>query len=78
MDLDQNIQADVFGGAIQRLEFRRCKRADDEEHAVSTHQPRLKNLVRINGEVFANDGQIYRLAHGSKVGVTSLKILLIG
>lgn len=66
--LQQHFQAEGVRFVRQRIALRPGQAGGDEQHGIGSHQSGLQELVGVDDEVFAQDGQAGQRAGGLQVG----------
>ena len=78
MGLDQGVHAQLRRELKQLAQRRVAQGTHDQQHGVGTKRARLADLVVVDDEVLAQDGQAAGLAGLDEVGVMTAKVALIG
>ncbi len=77
MHLNQNIERQLSGVGCKFLQLRGIKGGDDQEHAVRSEDTGLRDLVRVNHKILANDRQLTGCTRLLQKHVGTLKILFV-
>ena len=63
MDFDEHIKVEGRCQLVQLVQLSGTERTDDQQNTICPHGSRFVHLIVVNSEVFAQQGQGYRLAH---------------
>ena len=78
MHFDEHGHAEVRRDRRQFLHAPRVQRSDDQQDAIGAHRARLVHLIRVEHEIFAQDGQAAGSACAPQIIGAALEKLLIG